>query len=273
MTMLQSRNPTMGVFEKPQTWDDLDQAERKLKTMSINGVVFATSVLLAICGASAVATWNMFVDMFASTSAGAGSGNGLLWLGGSMIGGLVLCLVISFKPVTAPVLSPIYAAIQGVFVSAFSAIIAYRYLGAADNPEALDLIAQALFLTLGVLGGMLIAYRTGLIRIGGTFAKIMMGALIGVVLYSVVVMIGNGLLGAGIPNLFDSASPLGIGFSVLLVALASLFLVLDFQMIEAGVKNQAPKYMNWYGGFSLLVTLVWLYIEILRLLAKLRSSD
>jgi len=270
MSMLQSRNPTMGVFEKPQTWDDLDQAERKLNTMSINGVVFATSVLLAICAATAVATWNMFVEMFSGASPG---GAGMLWLVGSMIGGLVLCLVISFKPVTAPVLSPVYAAVEGVFVSAFSAVIAYRYLGAADNPETLGLIAQAIFLTLGVLGGMLIAYRTGLIRIGGTFAKIMMGALMGIVLYAVVVMIGNGLLGAGIPNLFDAASPLGIGFSVVLVALASLFLVLDFQMIEAGVKNQQPKYMNWYAGFSLLVTLVWLYIEILRLLAKLRSSD
>jgi len=123
-----------------------------------------------------------------------------------------------------------------------------------------------------VLAGLLVAYGAGLVRVGGTAAKVICALVGAAFLYSIVLMVGNGLLGAGIPNLFWSASPLGIGFSVLMIVLASFVLILDFQFVEAGAANRLPKYMEWYAGVGLLVTLVWLYVEILRLLAKLRSD-
>jgi uncharacterized YccA/Bax inhibitor family protein len=273
--MFGTANPALSTFEKPQTWGDLDRAEQQLKTMSIGGTVTATSILLGICAATAVIAWNQFMPMIE-----AGNIGGIVpWTIGGAIGGLVFAMIVSFAKRTSPFLAPVYAAFEGVFLAGFSAIIPIMYFGQTNDagqtvmPEgATMMIFQAIGLTFGILFALRAAYAAGLIRIGGVAAKVMVVALGGLVVYSFAIVLLNMVFNVGIPNLWASNSPIGIGFSAIVVILASLFLVLDFQFIEAGVKNQAPKYMEWYGAFGLLVTLVWLYLELLRLLAKLRNN-
>lgn len=273
MTALQSHNPTLRAFEQPQRWDDLDQAEAKLKQMTYAGTITATGILLSVCASSAVLSWDAMTPggLFAEPvlSQGLAFGAGIV--------GFILALVISFMPKTAPFLGFVYAGIQGVFLSGISLFIATQFI-AQPGPdgtipaEAVGVIFQALMVTFGIAAGMLLAYTSRIIRGGPVFNKIVMTGVIGVAVYAVGLMLLNGLFGMGMPNLFASASPLGIGFTVVCVVLASLMLVLDFQMVEQGVKQGAPKHMEWYAAFGLLVTLVWLYIEVLRLIAKLRSE-
>lgn len=163
--------------------------------------------------------------------------------------------------------------LEGAFVSGLSLFVAERWLGGADNPAATGTIFQAVVLTFAIMAAMLIAYGTGLVKGGKVFTAVVMTGTMGLMLYVAVLWIGNGIFGAGIPNLYSSTSPLGIGFTAACLLFASMFLVLDFRMIDEGIKRGAPKHMEWYGAFSLLVTLVWIYVEVLRLLAKLQSRD
>lgn len=272
--MFRTANPALSTFTKPQTWADLDQAEQKIKTMTIGGTVTATTILLGICAGTGVVAWSKFVPMIEAGNAG-----GVYpWLFGGMIGGFVFALIVMFAKRTAPLLAPVYAAFQSVFLAGLSIIIPLRYFGEVSStgqvtmPEgATTLVFQAIGLTFGILFALLAGYAAGLIRIGNTAKKVMFVAMGGLFVYMIAIFLLNGIFSVGIPNLWTDASPLGIGFSAVIVVLASFFLVLDFQFIEAGVKNRAPKYMEWYGAFGLMVTLVWLYIELLRLLAKLRS--
>ena len=265
--MFHSGNPALRdeAFESPR-WDEMATDRDRPRQMTLTGTVNATGVLLAICAITAVVLWH-FITASPSPALLYGS-----WIGGALVG-LVLALVISFKPRTAPFLSPLYAAAEGAFLAGFSYFVAATWVPTKSGEPDTGLIAQAVGLTFAIFAGMLIAYWARLIRIGPVFAKIMVTALIGLVLYAVAIMVLNGLVGLGLPNLFWSSSPLGIGFSVVCLGLASLFLVLDFQFIEESVQRGAPKHMEWYGAFGLLVTLVWIYVEVLRLLAKLRSGD
>lgn len=258
---MRTGNPALQAFHRPQTWADLDTAAKKARSMTLGGTVIATGVLLALCAVSAMFTWG-FVSQPANFNTAI-----MIGLGGGL-GGFVLALVISFNPKSAPFLGPVYAIAEGAFIAVASFLITTRFMKQADT----GLIFQAVTITFAIAGGMLAAYAGGLIRIGGTVAKVMLVALSGLCVYVVAIIVCNGLLGMNIPNLYTNASPMGIGFTALCVVLASLFLVLDFQHIEAGIKTGAPRYMEWYGAFGLLVTLVWLYIEVLRLLAKLRSE-
>jgi len=272
MFVKHSANPTLHAFEKPARWSDLADTVPGEKaapaTMTLRGTVIASAVLVGIAGMGAVLSWEaMTTGLFGVT---------IPVFGGLMIGflgGLVLGLIISFVPKTAPFLAPVYAALEGLVLAGISLVVAERWLGGAQNPEAMGTIFQAIFLTFAIALGMLIAYATGLIKGGKIFNAVVLTGTMGLVLYVAVLWIGNGIFGAGIPNLYASASPIGIGFTAVCLVLASLMLVLDFQLIESGVKNGAPKHMEWYGGFALLMTLVWIYIEVLRLLAKLRSSE
>ncbi len=276
--MIRTANPALRGFENTQRWDDLASADGRTydapaKVMTINGTVTATAILVGLCISAAVASWTLFSGM-----ANSGNFGGMLLISiGAAVVGFFVFLGMGFVHKLSPFLAPVYAILQGVYVSGFSIFIAARWLGSGEggavNPEATGMIFQAVLLTFGVLAGLLMAYVTGLVRIGGTMAKIMMCALGAVLVYMLALIVGNGLLGLNIPNLYADRSPLGIGFSLLLVGLASLFLILDFQFIEAGAKQRLPKHMEWYAGAGLLLTLVWLYIEILRLLAKLRGGD
>lgn len=227
-------------------------------TMTIQGTAIKTAILAAICSSSAVLMWPML---------GKGDFGRFGPIGGAILG-LILGLVIPFAPKAAPILAPIYAVCQGVFLAGLSFFIANRYMGGQTG-----IIFQAVGLTFGILFAMALAFSMGLVRIGGTFARVLMVGMGGLLAYSVAIIVCNGILGMSIPNLYSSASPLGIGFTVICLIMASLFLVLDFQFIEEGATAGAPKYMEWVGAFGLLATLVWLYIEALRLLAKLRSSE
>lgn len=267
MSVMRSGNPTLNVFSTPR-WTDLEEATTKPRTMTIRGTVVAASTLVALCAISAVLSWQaVTASLFGLTL------SPMLALLGGLLGGLGLALVVTFVPRSAPFLSPVYALLQGVFIAGFSVFIAERWLGGAENPAALGTIFQAVVLTFAIAGAMLLAYGTGILRGGKVFTAVVMTGTMGLILYVAVLWIGNGLFGAGIPNLYASASPIGIGFTAICLVLASMFLVIDFRMIEDGVRSGAPKYMEWYGGFALLVTLVWIYIEVLRLLAKLSPRD
>jgi uncharacterized YccA/Bax inhibitor family protein len=264
MSMLQSRNPAMGVFGQDQI------ARSEANTMTIGGTVSATAILLAIVSATGIFTWQQMVSGGPLTK--------FIWpvMIGSFIGGIVVSFMIYAKPKMARVIAPIHAVFQGVFVGALSYIIPMQFLGNAADPTAGNamqtLIVQAILATFGIAGGMLLGYATGIIRVGPVFQKVMVTAVIGLLVYIGALLLLP-LIGINIWNGYADTGMMGIGFTGICVALASLFLVLDFQYIEQGVKTGQPKYMEWVGAWGLMVTLVWLYIEILRLLSKLQSRD
>ena len=179
---------------------------------------------------------------------------------GGVIGGLVVAMVTVFKQTWAPYTTPLYAALEGLALGGISYLFEQRYPG---------IVAQAVFLTFGTLGALLFAYRSGIIRATENFKLGVFAATGGIaVVYLLSFVLG--FFGIGVP-LIHSSGTFGILFSLFVVVIAALNLVLDFDFIEEGAERGAPKYMEWYGAFGLLVTLVWLYLEILRLLAKLQD--
>lgn len=218
--------------------------------MTIEGTVHRAAFLLLILMATATWTW---AQTFAGTPV-----QGYLW--GGLLGGFAVALVTIFKPAWAPVTSPIYAALEGLALGAISAIFEARYPG---------IVIQAVALTFGTLVALLLAYRSGLIPVTQNFRLGIVAATGGIAVFYLVA-IALSFFGIRIPFLHEG-SWLGIGFSLFVVVIAALNLVLDFDFIEKGAEHGAPKYMEWYGAFGLMVTLIWLYLEILRLLAKLRS--
>ena len=223
--------------------------------MSINGTVNKTGILLALLVASAAFTWD-------KASGVQGTANVLPWLMTGAIGGLIVALITVFKKTWAPITAPIYALLEGLFIGGFSAMMEARYPG---------IVLQAVGLTFGTLASLLVAYRSGLIRATENFKLGVVAATGGIALLYIV-NIGMGFFGHSIGFIHDS-SMLGIGFSVVVVIVAAMNLVLDFDFIEKGVDQGAPKYMEWFAAFGLMVTLVWLYLEILRLLSKLNSRN
>ena len=182
-------------------------------------------------------------------------------LAAGCIGGFVVALVTVSAPRYSPVTAPIYAALEGLALGAISALFEARYPG---------LVIQAVGLSVGVLAVMLLVYGTGVIRPTERF-KIGVVAATGAVCLVYLVDVVASIFGSRLPFIHESG-PAGIAFSLLVVVIAAMNLLLDFDFIREGVSRQAPMYMGWYGGFGLLVTLVWMYLEILRLLAKVRNS-
>ncbi|MCF7908636.1 MAG: Bax inhibitor-1/YccA family protein [Candidatus Omnitrophica bacterium] len=174
--------------------------------------------------------------------------------------GLIIGIVTVFKNEWSPITAPLYALVEGVFLGAISSFFEQTYQG---------IVTQAIGLTFGVLFCLLLAYKSKLIKVTDNFRLGVVAATGGIALLYIVSMV-MGFFGVRIPFIHESG-PLGIGFSLFVVVIASLNLVLDFDFIEKGAESGAPKYMEWYGAFGLMVTLIWLYLEILRLLAKLRS--
>jgi uncharacterized YccA/Bax inhibitor family protein len=226
------------------------RATSREDAMTIEGTVNKTAFSLIVLLLMATWTWNMGV---------ADPRSGPLVLLG-VIGGLVTALVTVFKKTWAPVTTPIYAAFEGLALGGVSAMFESRYPGIAS---------QAIFLTFGTLGALLLAYRSGFIRATENFKLGVFAATGGIGLVYLVGFVMS-FFGASIP-LIHSSGLFGIGFSLVVTAVAALNLVLDFDFIEQGAAHGAPKHMEWYGAFGLLVTLVWLYLEMLRLLAKLQD--
>jgi uncharacterized YccA/Bax inhibitor family protein len=175
------------------------------------------------------------------------------------IAGFVVAIITIMKKEKAYITAPIYALIEGVFIGGISAIFEAQYPG---------IVIQAVALTFGTLFCMLMAYRTGIIRATEKF-KLGVVAATGAIAVIYFISIIMGFFGARMP-MIHSTGPMGIIFSLVVVTVAALNLVIDFDFIERGAEHGAPKYMEWYGAFGLMVTLIWLYLEILRLLSKLQ---
>ena len=183
----------------------------------------------------------------------------LFW--GGMFGGLIVLFIAHRKPHMAPTLAPIYALVEGLFVGSASAMYAMAFDG---------IILQAVTLTLGALFAMLVLYRTGLIQVTQKFRSGVMMAT-GAIMFVYLISIIGHFVGFNVPYIHDS-TPLGIGISVVIIGVACMNLLLDFDNFERAAANRSPKYMEWMAGMGLLVTLVWLYIEMLRLISKLQSD-
>jgi len=222
--------------------------------MTIDGTVNKTAILLGLCLVTASYTWSRFYG------GNAAAVNGLMLLGA--IGGLIAALVVIFKPTTAPVAAPIYALLEGLLLGGLSATMEMRFP---------NIVIQAVGLTFGTLFGLLLAYKSRIIKVTENFKLGLAAAMGGILLVYLATFI-LGFFGMNVPYLHGSGI-VGIGFSCFVVVIAALNLVLDFDFIENGAESGAPKFMEWYAAFGLMVTLIWLYVEILRLLSKLRSRD
>ncbi len=249
---MRTGNPmlTTNVFQPSQTFSAEDRAST---TMTLSGTVSKTALLLFVVVAGASLTWWQ-VGLGAIPA-------GALAFGGS-IAGFILAIITSFRPQAAPYTSPFYAAAEGVALGAISIMIEASYPGIAF---------QAVGLTFGTLASLLLVYSTGLIRPSENFKLGVVAATGGLCLLYLVSFVLS-FFHVDIPFI-HGGGPIGIAFSGFVVVLAALNLVLDFDFIETGCNGSSPKYMEWYAAFGLLVTLVWLYIEILRLLSKLRSRN
>ena len=237
---LRSGNPVLS----KKTFDNTISVSEK---MTIEGTVNKTGVSLLILVGTGYLTFDTL--------------NPILLIGCG-IGGFIFALVTIFKKEWAPITVPIYAALQGAMLGGISYMYNYLYDGIVTN---------AILLTVGILVSLLIAYRSGYIKATENFKLGIFAATGGIaIVYLVNFIMGFFGTGIGVLNI-NNASPLSIGFSIVVVIIAALNLVLDFDFIEEGAEKGAPKYMEWYGAFGLLVTLIWLYLEILRLLAKLNS--
>jgi uncharacterized YccA/Bax inhibitor family protein len=223
--------------------------------MTVQGTVNKTGILLLCAIASAAWTWHQFIQAQSAAAVVP-----YLWIG--TIGGFIFALVTTFKKEWAAVTAPAYALLEGLALGGISSVLEVRFPGIA---------IQSVSLTFGTLLVLLLAYRSGLIPVTQNF-KLGIVAATGAIMLFYLLQFGLGFFGVHFTAI-NGSGPIGIGFSLIIVGIAALNLVLDFDFIENGARMGAPKYMEWYGAFGLMVTLVWLYLEILRLLTKIRGRD
>jgi uncharacterized YccA/Bax inhibitor family protein len=222
--------------------------------MTVQGAVNKSFLLLVVLLAGAFWPWSQYLSTGDASTV-------LPLIPVGIFGGLIVAVIISFKPNSAPYLAVPYAALEGIAMGAISAMLERRYPGIA---------IQAVGLTFAVFAAMLVAYKTGLIRVTQRFRSVVIGATLGIAVFYLVAQVVT-LFHGNVSTLFNG-SPLSIGISLFVICLAALNLALDFDIMETGAARGAPKYMEWFSAFGLLVTLVWLYMEILRLLASTRRN-
>jgi uncharacterized YccA/Bax inhibitor family protein len=225
------------------------------EAMTVQGTVNKTGILLLCTVATAAWAWNIFLHSHSAQAVGP-----LALVG--VIGGLVFAFATIFKKTWAPVTAPIYALFEGLVLGSVSAILEVRFPGIA---------IQAVSLTFGTMVALLLVYRSGLIRVTDNFRTGIFAATGGIAIFYLIEMV-LGFFGVHFTAVIGNGA-IGIGFSVFVVIIAALNLVLNFDFIENGARAGAPKYMEWYGAFGMMVTLIWLYFEILQLLSKLRSRN
>jgi len=223
-------------------------------TMTERGTLNKFFFLFLMVMASATFTWKAFYD----------GKNVMPWMLGAAIGGLVIALIMSFKRTLSPWLAPAYGLMEGVFVGGISAV----YNNAFEK-TAPGIVMQAVLLTFGAVIAMFLLYRFKIIKATEKFKSVIFTATAGIAIFYLLAIVLR-MFHIDIAFIHEG-STIGIVFSLVVVVVAALNLILDFDMIEQGAKQGAPKYMEWYGAFALLVTIVWLYLEILRLLAKMSS--
>jgi uncharacterized YccA/Bax inhibitor family protein len=257
MALFKTSNPALG----QNTFSDaarsqyggslVDAASR----MTLSGTVNKTGILLLCAIATAAWTWNQFMQTHDLTVAGPA-----LMLGA--LGGFIVAMVTVFKKEWSPVTSPIYALLEGLVLGGISAMFELRYPGIA---------MEAVALTFGTLFVMLFLYKSRVIKVTQKFRMGVFAATGGIAVFYLLTWLLSMFHISVFASVFG-AGPIGIAFSLFVVAIAALNLVLDFDFVEQGVAYGAPKYMEWYAAFGIIVTLVWLYLEILRLLSKMRRN-
>lgn len=251
MALFKSGNPAL-------TKDTFKEVEKVAKgeenIMTLQGTVNKTALLLLAVIIPALYTWNLFNSTLDFETV-------KLYFWAGTIGAFVLSFVIVFNMDLAPFLAPVYAILQGLCLGGLSAAMNHKFPG---------IVMQALLLTFGIFVVLLIIYKLKIIKPTENFKLIVASATGGLALYY---LASFGLYFAGVELPFIHENNVGgIIFSLFAVVLASMNLVVDFDFIEQGVEGRAPKYMEWYGAFGLMVTIIWLYVEILRLLAKSRKK-
>lgn len=253
MAIFKSGNPTLQQKAYEGT---IFQGISTGEEMTIKGTMNRFGILFLLMLGSTLFAWSQFYK---------GSNPMPLMLVG-VFGGLVLALIMAFKKQWSPFLAPAFAIVEGLFVGSVSAY--YDYAFKTSYP---GLVMQAVGLTLVVTMVMYILYYTRIIKVTNKLRSVITIATASIMIFYLIQWIASLAFGASIGAFTNASTPLGIGFSVVVVCLAAFNLLLDFDMIEKGAEMKAPKYMEWYSAFGLLFTLVWLYLEILRLLSKLKD--
>ncbi len=248
---MESSNPTLN--EKTFGAAQVGVGE---PAMTLQGTINKTLVLLAIVMATALWTWSKTFETSSSV---------FLIGTGAFFVAMILGFVTVFRPQWSGITAPIYAACQGLFLGNYSAYFEMHY-------HLYGIAVQAVGLTFTVMLAMLLAYKTGWIQATPMFIRGLTIATIGIAIFYGIVMIAS-MFGIHQPGFLYQGTALGIGFSLFVVGIAALNLILDFNFIEQGSRQGLAKYMEWYGAFSLMVTLIWLYLEILRLLAKISRRN
>ncbi len=254
MAIFKSSNPVLT--EKRYRETVLDEVVSHENAMTVKGTLQKFGFLFLMVMGTAFYSWKEFAD----------GGNVMPLILTGAIGGLVVAIILMFKKEWSPYLAPAYALLEGLFVGAISA-----YYNAAFAATAPNIIMNAVGLTFGTCIAMYLLYTFKIIKATAKFKAIVVTATAGIFIFYLITF-ALGFFGISIPFLHES-SALGIGFSIFVVALAALNLILNFDMIETGVELGAPKYMEWYSAFGLLVVIVWLYLEILRLLSLLSGRN
>jgi uncharacterized YccA/Bax inhibitor family protein len=247
---MKSSNPALAA----NTFTTLRYQAERSEAMTVQGTVIKTMLLLLLCLLSAGWTWVKFYQS---------GGNGAAitpYLGIGALGGFIVAIVTAFKKEWSAITAPLYAVLEGLFIGGLSAQLETLYPG---------IVIQAAGLTFGTLFSMLVLYQTGLIRATQNFKIGVFAATGGIALVYLVTMVLS-FFGVHASFMYSN-SWLSIGISLFVVVIAALNFIIDFDFIEQGAKQDVPKYMEWYGAFAMMVTLVWLYIEFLRLLSKLRE--
>jgi len=245
---MQSSNPIFN----GKSWES--SAHASGNTMTVNGSITKTFLLLLVVIATGAWGWNQV----SLGTAAVVNPQTLAMIGA--LGSFGVALFLMFKPTMAPILAPIYAVLQGAFLGAISAIFELQYPG---------IVISAVMATAGAFLGILLLYRLGVLRATPLFKKVIIISTAGIMLVYLLSFL-LGFFGIEMSYL-HSGGMIGIGVSLFIVVIASLNLVLDFDFIEKGSAAKMPLYMEWYASFGLLVTILWLYIEMLRLLAKMRD--
>ncbi|MDA3930248.1 MAG: Bax inhibitor-1/YccA family protein [Prolixibacteraceae bacterium] len=257
MILSRTSNPIFGkkTFEQAYTQNYDDQ-------MTLNGTINKTALVILFLFASANFVWQYFFNSFDPTNSGLAV-NGItkfIAIGG--IGGFITAIIATFSPRKSGILTPIYAIFEGMFLGALSAMFEARYPG---------LVIKAVALTFAVFLSMLFVYRQGIIKVTGKFRRGMLSAISGLLLVYLVSWIA-GMFGANVSYLHGGGT-FGLIFSLIVTGISAFSLLLDFDFIERNAAAGAPKYMEWYSVFGLLVSLVWLYVNILRLLSIFTGRD
>ena len=255
MALFKSGNPALSENRFKDTV--LDGVVTHENAMTVRGTLQKFGFLFLMVMGTAFYSWKEFAD----------GGNVVPLIWGGALGGLAVAIVLVFKKEWSPYLAPLYALLEGLFVGAISA--QYNDAFAAKAP---NIIINAVGLTFGTAIAMYLLYSFKIIKATEKFKSIIITATAGIAIFYILVLI---LRAFGVENMpfLHEGSPMGIIFSLFVVTIAALNLILDFDMIEKGAELGAPKYMEWYGAFGLLVTIVWLYLEILRLLSKISSRN